>query len=102
MGYAAKIAAIGDQKLTAPDRAVRTVPGPVERHADHRFVQSVFSHDRSDMRMVMLYADLWQRQLSGIFGRPIFRMQVVSHDLRLDIKEGFVILNGICIVLIGR
>ena len=102
MGNPTKIAAISDHKLPAPDCAVRAVAGSIEGHADYRFIQAVFGHDRNDMGMVMLHADLRQRQFFGVFCRQILRMQVVGDDFRCDIKKGFIELNGICIVLIGR
>ena len=58
MGHTLKATTVGHHEFTAPNRAIDSVAGPVERNPDEGFMQIVLGHHAGDVRMVMLDPDL--------------------------------------------
>ena len=95
---AAKPAVIADEKLTAPDRAVRAVTGSVECHADDRLVQPVLGHARRHVRMVVLHSHKPHSRfrdgpLQRVAGRGVIGVQVVRDDCGSKTKQPLVVGN---------
>ena len=80
----------GDEHFPAPDFAIGSVAGAVEREADDRPRERVLGHAGGDVRVMMLHGDERQAALGGpLFGqrgREIAGMQIVRDRLRLDLE----------------
>ena len=76
-----------EKKLSAPDGAICSITGPVPGHAEERRFEFIFRHAGSDVGPMMLHTHFPARLLQGVFGREIFRVQIVRDDLRLRLVE---------------
>src|SRR5207342_2028870 len=85
----------GGQEFTAPDRAVGAVAGPVEGHPDHRPLFAVVGQAGGDVRVVVLDAFGGQVQLERVLGGQVLRVQVVRHDLRVDVEQPAEVLDAL-------
>ncbi len=73
---------VANQKLAAPDPAVRPEPGAVECHADDLFPQAVLRHATRDVRMVMLNGELRFRPAHRPPRAQIVGMKIVRNQAR--------------------
>ena len=90
----AELGQVGDQELTAPDRAVGAVPGPVERDPDDRAGLAVVGQAGGDVRVVVLDPrQVHPVQVQGVLGGQVLRVQVVGHHLGLDAEQPSVVLD---------
>ena len=88
MPAALEIDEIADEEFASPDLAVCSVPGAVERHANHFAFDSVIRHATRDVRVMVLHAD---RNQAGLLQRKtraeITRVQVVRNRRRRYAEE---------------
>ena len=88
---ALEVDAVRDQDFAAPDGAVESVSGPVERDADDRVVDVVLRHGGHDVRMVVLHVhDAYAVRAAHLvrpFARQVFGMHVACDDGRLRVEE---------------
>ncbi len=88
VGCPRELMRLGNQDLSAPDTSVCSIPCPVKRKPEDRSVQPVFSHTAHDVCMVMLHGYLFHTfLLLCIAGTEIIRMEVVRHDLGINVKH---------------
>ena len=87
MCEAFKAGEIRYQELSSPDSSVRAITSAVPGNADDLTAQSVFRHACSDVRMMMLHTDAFQRQLHRKLRAEVVWMQVVRYCLRRHMKE---------------
>src|SRR5262249_7632514 len=85
----------GGQELTAPDRAVGAVAGPVEGHPDDRACRTVVGQAGGDVRGVVLDAFGRQVRLERVLGGQVLRVQVVRHDLGVDVEQPAEVLDAL-------
>ena len=89
---------ICDEEFAAPHAPVRAEAQPVHRDADHFAFDSIIGHAARDVRVMMLDADFGLAVVAereGVFGREIFRVQVVGDDFGLKMKEPLVLLDAL-------
>jgi hypothetical protein len=92
---------VGHQELTAPDRAVGAVAGPVEGHPDHRAARPVVSpavigQAGGDVRVMVLDPEqVHVGQVERVLGGQVLRMQVMGHDLRVDVEQPAEMLDAL-------
>ena len=81
--HALELAALTNQKLAAPNRAVRSIAGAVPRHAEHPPVEpTVFQHAGRHMGVVMLHGQPRHGLPRRPLRRKIIRVQVVHQQRR--------------------
>ena len=92
---------IGDEHLTAPERAVGSVPESVERERDHGIRPLVLDEACGHVRVVVLHAEGRKAELDGDLGRQVLRVQIVGDDLRRDAVESGQVSHGLQERLVG-
>ena len=90
----------GDQELTAPDRAVGPVAGAVEGNAyyrpDDRAVRPPLSARQEAMCAWWCCTPCRSAvQVERVLGGQVLRVQVVRHDLRVDVEQPAEVLDAL-------
>lgn len=79
---------VREQELAAPDRAVGAVTRAVEGDAEDRAILAVVRQARSDVRVVMLDADVLDAfELERVLRGQVLGMQIVRDDGRGDVEQ---------------
>ncbi|GIZ21041.1 hypothetical protein TUM12147_43770 [Citrobacter europaeus] len=83
------------KKFSTPDSAINAVPCTVEYNANRFSTESVFSHARGHVCMVMLHLNNPQlRLLQCTTRRAKCRMEITGHNLWLNIKKLLQMINA--------
>src|SRR5689334_17816220 len=96
MDHAFGVAEVSHKKLAAPEFSIETKPKPVKSNADHFPLDLVVGHAARDVRVMMLHSDLRRdvRERERKLRREILRMQIVSNDFRIDVKQLLVMFDA--------
>jgi hypothetical protein len=79
---------VSQQELATPQGAVTAETRPVEGHSQHWTSRTVVGQAGGDVRVMVLDShEFHVSEIDGVFGRQVFRVQVVRHNLGRHVEK---------------